>query len=247
MAWTYEQPVSAFDTEQPPDPPTDLDASPNKARRKTKKRCMPGGRVPPIRAQKSEAELRRQSIRQTAARMIADKGILRVTMRDFTRAMHLTGESLCHYYSKREELLADIMASHLDTLMRRVCDAYDRTAADKAEQRLEAMIDAFLLSALEDRYEHRLMLRSGDVLDEKGQVSVCGRYRSLAELFAEVLAVSVPNAAPGAAKVAAMSVLATMSCAALWFRDDGAVGVAAYARMLTETAVAMAKPGLHAI
>ncbi len=207
------------------------------AAHKAEQRGSAGGPVTSVYTPKPETALKRRSIRQTAARMIAEKGVLRATMQGFTRAMHLNGMSLYYYYSSREELLADIMVEHLDTLMRRVCDAYDLTEAATAEQRLEAMIGAFLGFALTERNEHRLMLRSGDVLDERGRVSVRGRYRVLADLFAEVLLAAVPVAAPVAAKLAAMSVLGTLSCAALWFREDGPVDVAAYARMLTGMAV----------
>jgi AcrR family transcriptional regulator len=242
MTWTPEQTVPALGTETLTSPPADVSAKPTRARRTPRKHAPPTGVVPTARAPKSEAELRRQSIRRTAARMIAEKGILRVTTDRFTNAVHATGQGPCHHYSNREELLTDIMVAHLDTLMRSVCDAYDRTAADTAGQRLEAMVGSFLDSALEERNEHRLMLRSGDVLDEKGQVSVHGRYRSLSELFAEVLMALAPGATPASVKVAVMSLLATMSCAPLWFRDDGAVGAATYARMLTATAVGMAGP-----
>ncbi len=130
------------------------------------------------------------------------------------------------------------MVQHIHDLTLRVCTAYDRTEAATAEQRLEAMIGAFLGLALAERNEHRLILRSGDVLDERGQAAVRGRYRVLADVYAEVLAAAVPGVAPVVATVAAMSLAAAMSCAALWFRDDGAVGVAAYARMLAGMAVA---------
>src|SRR4051812_25992374 len=126
-----------------------------RVRRRTTKRYGSGGRVPTPRATQSEAELRRQYIRAAAAQMIAERGILRVTIRDVARAMRLNGESLCQFYSKREELLADIMVAHLDVLMRRVCDAYDHTAAETAVRRLQAIIGAFLAAALEQRQEHQ--------------------------------------------------------------------------------------------
>jgi AcrR family transcriptional regulator len=237
MEMTHEVPRPELDTGPPPPHPKR-----SQIRRKARQHAPPPSIASILHAPKSEAELRRQSIRRTAARMIAEKGILRVTMDRFTNAVHASGQGQCHHYNSREELLTDIMVAHLDTLMRSVCDAYDRTAADTAGQRLEAMVGSFLDSALEERNEHRLMLRSGDVLDEKGQVSVHGRYRSLSELFAEVLMALAPGATPASVKVAVMSLLATMSCAPLWFRDDGAVGAATYARMLTATAVGMAGP-----
>jgi AcrR family transcriptional regulator len=237
MTLTDAQPAPEVGAGQPP-------VLPPKAR--SGKRYPSGGRVPSLRALKSEAELRRQGIRQTAAKMFAEQGIRRVTMHELAQATHLSGESLCLHYSNCEELLVDIMVRHLDILMRLVCDAYDQTAPEAAVKRLQEMIGAFLAAALDERNEHRLIVRSSDVLDEKGQVSVAGRYRSLATLFAEVLEASMPNVTAASAMVAAMSLLTTLSGAALWFRDDGAIGPAAYAQMLTEAAMTMARPSLCA-
>jgi AcrR family transcriptional regulator len=240
MVWSYVRPGPEFDAEQPPDPPGGLDAMANRAiaikqrvaARKAEKRGTAGGPVTAVYTPKPETEMKRRQIRQTAARMIAEQGVLRATMQGFMRAVNLRGMSMYYYYSAREELLADIMVQHIHDLTLQVCAAYDRTEAGTAEQRLEAMIGAFLGFALKERNEHRLILRSGDALDERGQAAVRGRYRVLADVYAEVLAAEEPGAAPAVAKVAAMSLAAAMSCAALWFREDGAVGVAAYAHML---------------
>lgn len=248
MAFSLVRPGPQFGTEQPPDPPEATQTTAVKARvatRKPAKHGAVGGRVTSVCAPKPVPDPKRRHIRQAAARMIAESGILRTTMQGIARATQLNGHSLYPTYDSQEDLLADIMVAHLDTLMRRVCDAYDRTQAATAERRLEAIVAAFLGCALEERNEHRLLLRSGDVLDEKGQVSVYGRYRSLAGLYAEVLEAAAPSVTPAAAMVAAMSLLAAMSCAPLWFHDDGAVGVIAYARMLTAMAmVGVRQPGL---
>jgi len=194
---------------------------------------------------KSEAELKRRAVRQSALRSITRHGMLRATVRGLSGTAHRSGRSLNEHCSEHEALIAEIMVAHLDTLMRRVCDAYDQTATQKPVKRLEAITGAFLASALDERNEHRLIVRSGDVLDETGQVSVIGRYRSLATLFAEVIEASAPNVTPASGKLAAMSLLTTLSGAALWFRDDGAIEAAAFAQMLAETAMTMARPSVQ--
>jgi hypothetical protein len=222
MTFSLSRPGPAVDTGQPAAPPGGIDTM-----------------TMPARAPKSAPDLKRRQARRAMARLIAEKGLL--------RALQPNGQSQHPSHGRPEDLLADIMVAHLDTLMRRVCDACDRTAAASAKHQLEAIVAAFLGCALEERNEHRLLLRSGDVLDERGQVSVYGRYRSLAGLCAEVLETAAPRATPAAAMVAAMSLLSAMSCAALWFHDDGAVSVAAYGRMLTAmTIVGVRRNGLGA-
>jgi hypothetical protein len=195
-------------------------------------------RAPKSEAPRPETDPRRRQLRHAVARTVAEKGVLRATAQGFARAAEADGNSLHAARTRHEDLLAEIMVAHLDTLMRRVCDAYDRTATRAPKRRLEVIIAAFLGCALEERHEHRLILRCGDVLDERGQVSVFGRYRSLAGLYAEVLAAAAPRTTPAAAMVAAMSLLSAMSCAVFWFRDDGAVSIGAYARMLMVMAMA---------
>ncbi len=114
MAWTYVRPGPEFDTEQPPDPPGGLDAMANRAiaikqrvaARKAVKRGTVGGPVTAVYTPKPETEMKRRQIRQTAARMIAEKGVLRATMQGFMRAVNLRGMSMYYYYSAREELLS---------------------------------------------------------------------------------------------------------------------------------------------
>jgi AcrR family transcriptional regulator len=189
-------------------------------------------------APKPGVDPRRRQLRVAVARTIAEKGILRATVHGFARAAEANGNAMHPACTRHEDLLAEIMVAHLDTLMRRVCEAYDRTATKAAKHRLEVIIGAFLGCALEERNEHRLILRCGDVLDERGQVSVYGRYRSLAGLYAEVLEAAAPRAMPAAAMVAAMSLVSAMSCAVFWFHDDGAVSIGTYARVLTTMTMA---------
>lgn len=224
------------------DPPA-ADAPPQPAR--SIRNRAAARRAPKPEAPKSEADPRRRQLRRTIARMIAEKGILRAAAQGFARAADGNGNNLHPACNSHEDLLAEIMVAHLDTLMRRVCEAYDRTAGKAAKRRLEVIAAAFLGCALEERNEHRLIPRAADLLDERGRISVFGRYRSLAGLYAEALEAAVPRAEKAAAMVAAMSLLSAMSCAVFWFRDDGVVSVAAYARMLmTMAVVGTRQPGL---
>ena len=168
------------------------------------------------------------------------RGVLKATMQGIGRAVHLRGASLYYYYyfDTRESLYAEIMLEHLHGLARAVCASFDATETLRPRQRLEAMIAAFLGSTLAERNEHRLTLRSADVLNEDGRHAVRVRTRGLADLFGEVLMLAVPGTAPAAAQAAAMSLVAAMSCATLWFHEDGEVTVADYAHMLAVMAMA---------
>lgn len=179
----------------------------------------------------------RRQIRRAAARLIGERGVLRATPRAILRAAGLPGIALSQCYPTREVLLADIMSHHLDGLTCWVIAARDAAIEEGSAAQMEAMIGAFLASALAERNEHRLLLRAADLLSLADQEQVRLRCNGLAALFGDALAETVPNASAPAVKLASMTLLSALSCAVLWFDPDGRVGVNGYARMLVGMAV----------
>ena len=100
----------------------------------------------------------RRQIRRAAARLIGERGVLRATPRAILRAAGLPGIALSQCYPTREVLLADIMSHHLDGLTCWVIAARDAAIQEGSAAQMEAMIGAFLASALAERNEHRLLL-----------------------------------------------------------------------------------------
>jgi AcrR family transcriptional regulator len=196
------------------------------------------GRSPALTTHQHPDWLRtRRQLRRAAARLIRERGVIKATPRAIVRAARLSGVVLSDCYPTREALMADIMLHHLDGLTCWVLAARDAAAQDDAASQLEAMIGAYLASALAERDEHRLLLRAADVLARKERDKVRLRCDGLLALFAETLAETVKDAAPAALKLAAMTLVSALSCAVLWFDPDGTVAVSGYARMLVDMAV----------
>ncbi|MDR3537759.1 MAG: TetR family transcriptional regulator [Acetobacteraceae bacterium] len=179
----------------------------------------------------------RRQIRRAAARLIGERGVLRATPRAIVRAAGLPGITLSECYPTREALLADIMSRHLDGLTCWVIAARDAAGQEGAAVQMEAMIGAFLASALAERNEHRLLLQATDLLTPRAQAHVRLRCNGLAALFGEALAETVPQASGPAVKLASLTLMSALSCAVLWFDPDGSVAVSGYARMLVGMAV----------
>src|SRR5215475_3477826 len=72
-------------------------------------------------------DTRRTEIRRAAARLIAEKGVLKATMRGIGRTIRLRGASLYYYFDTRESLHAEIMLEHLHRLARDVGTSFDAT------------------------------------------------------------------------------------------------------------------------
>lgn len=175
----------------------------------------------------------RRQLRRAAARLIAEQGVLKATPRAITRTARVPAETFAACYATREALFADIMLHHLDGLTCWVIAARDASAQEGAAAQVEAMIGAFLASALAERHEHRLLLRAADLLAVKEREMVRLRCKGLAALFAEVLAEATPRASGSAVKLASLSLVGALSCAVLWFDPDGSTALGGYARVLS--------------
>lgn len=179
----------------------------------------------------------RRQLRRATARLIAERGVLKATPRAIIRAARLPGLVLSDCYPTRQALLADIMLHHLDGLTCWILAARDAAHREGAAAKLEAMIGAYLASALAERNEHRLLLTAADILGEKEHEHVRLRCAGLAALFQEMLQATVPDATEAALKLSALTLTGALSCAVLWFDPDGEVAIGGYAQMLLGMAV----------
>ena len=104
-------------------------------------------KFPPVRSPLRKAgdanEPRRAEIRRTAARLIAEKGVLKATMQGIGRAVRLRGASLYYYFDARESLYAEIMLEHLQGLAHKVCASFDASETLRPRQRLEGWSSPF--------------------------------------------------------------------------------------------------------
>jgi AcrR family transcriptional regulator len=179
----------------------------------------------------------RRLIRHAAARLAAERGVLRTTPRAITRAARLPSDAFAACYESREALLSDIVLHHLDGLTSWVIAARDAAATETSGDRFEAMIGAFLASSLAERNEHRLLLRSADLLPDAERRSVHLRCNGLAALFGDALTEAAPRSSRIAVRLASLSLMGALSCAVLWFDPDGNVPIRGYAHMLAAMAV----------
>src|SRR5579872_3754761 len=68
---------------------------------------------------------RSREIREIAARFISEHGLWRFSMLSLAKHLNCLLPTLCYYYKKREELIADIVLRHVETLRARTGFAMD--------------------------------------------------------------------------------------------------------------------------
>lgn len=192
------------------------------------------GWTPPTRSDLSQ---QCRQLRRATAAVVRDRGVLRATPRAITAAARLPRGSFAACYPDRTALLAAVMGRHLDALTCWVLAAREAAAAEDAAARLEAMIGAYLASALAERDAHRMLLRCADEPARPERDAVRRRGRGLAEMFGAVLEEAVPSADPAQVTLVARSLCSAMSGSVLWFDPDGALDLRAFARMLAAMAL----------
>lgn len=140
------------------------------------------------------------------------------------------------------EPLALVMLTHLADLGLRLDIAAAAEADAPPELRLTAMVAALLTGIQADRQAHGLLSRDIGRLPAARRNDVKQRRRCLALSLAEPLRSAAPalRQRPQEAQVLAMSLFAMASASAAWFRPDGVVDVAAYARTLARMTLAAA-------
>ncbi|MBN8926410.1 MAG: hypothetical protein BGO51_23875 [Rhodospirillales bacterium 69-11] len=185
----------------------------------------------------ADLSLHCRQLRRAAAAVVRDRGMLRATPRAITAAARLPRSSFESCYPNRAALLAAVMRRHLDALTCWVLAAREAAATEEAAARLEAMIGAYLASALAERDAHRMLLRCADEPARADRDAVRRRGRGLAEMFGAVLAEAVPSADPAQVALVARSLCSAMSGAVLWFDPDGVLDLRAFARMLAAMAL----------
>jgi TetR/AcrR family transcriptional regulator len=194
------------------------------------------------------ADKRRAAIRAAGTRMLADRGLDGANLKEITASVGIAATSYGNYYRNRDELIHDILHHHflaLDAALDAVDPLPwppgepDQRLAVPPVQRLEEMARALLDAMAEHEAGQRVLLAALHTLPELGQDNLCWLYRNLIRRIERVLPLAIPRLARRRALVTplAMSFFAMAGNFVLWFRDDGRLSRAEYARLMVRMTV----------
>ncbi len=177
---------------------------------------------------------RSREIREVAARFIAENGLWRFSMLSLARHLKCLLPTLCYYYKKREELIADIAMRHLETLRARTVLAMDAVKDENPSAELHAFAREYLLVALAEQDFHRLTMRYADLAGPAEGQKFIARQEALREIVASRLTAHSPGLAgkPETARALSQAMIDTIGGAANWLEPYGAVKPVAYAAMV---------------
>lgn len=174
---------------------------------------------------------KRLTILRKSARLFAEQGYDRTSMNEIAIALGVSKALFYHYYRAKEDLLFDIIRSHLLELVQ-AAEAADDVAMP-AQERLRRVIDAILDCYRDADDEHKIQIGHLGQLSEERQAELKGLERRLVDVMAGVVAALNPGLPKTSVKPLVMSIFGTLNWKYMWFREGGPVSREDYAAMVT--------------
>ncbi|MBB2160478.1 TetR/AcrR family transcriptional regulator [Gluconacetobacter sacchari] len=174
---------------------------------------------------------KRQLILRNAAKLFAGFGYVGASITMIAEACGVSKSLLYHYYSDKEAVIYDILATHLGHLVTVTTGAFERAPAG---QKLGALCLALLDAYRDADAEHQVQLANFKLLSPANQEKLRLFERRLVKLMSDAVVDAVPELA-GTPMLApsTMSVFGMINWHYLWFHDGKGLTREDYARLVT--------------
>lgn len=183
------------------------------------------------RTQAADYEARRAVIVDHAARLFAERGFLGASIADLAAACDSSKSLIYHYYASKEDILFDVMHSHVRALL----DAAEEIAARQtsAGTRLRALTQAFMELYAGAAPRQRVLLNDLQHLPKERRAIVVGIQRRLIDIVQGLLGEIRPELSSRAAlnRPAAMLFFGMINWTHTWLDPEGRVRPARVAEL----------------
>lgn len=183
------------------------------------------------RTQAADYDQRRQAIVNAAAALYARRGFNGASVADLADVCGNSKSLIYHYYSSKEDILFDVMISHVRALE----DAAGAVASGQgaAAEKLRALAHAFMTLYVGAADRHKVLLNELDNLDDVRRGEIVRTQRGLIEIVRALLVEIEPalDKRPGEAFAAAMLFFGMINWTHTWFDARGPVSADALADM----------------
>jgi len=195
-------------------------------------RCAPGPDM--ARTQAADYDQRREAIVATAAALFARRGFASASVAELAQHCDTSKSLIYHYYQSKEDILFDVMISHvrgLDEAARAVAATSDAPAV-----KLRALTDAFMRLYVGAADRHKVLLNELDELPKPRRAEIVTLQRGLIALVRDLLVAIEPKLTKttGRAHAAAMLYFGMINWTHTWFDPQGAIDADALAEMAME-------------
>ncbi len=191
------------------------------------------------RPQSPDYDKRRDAIVRAAARLYARRGFQGASVADLAKACKTSKSLIYHYFPSKEDILYDVMASHLDAL---VAAAVAATRSGGPEEQLRALTLAFMRLYVGAQDRHKVLLNELDNLASGPRAEVIGKQRAIIATVEELIRDLRPESGPLALPLT-MLFFGMINWTHTWFRAEGRVS----AERLADLAVDLMLEGLGGV
>ena len=186
------------------------------------------------RTQAAEYDERKEAIVEAAAALFASRGFTGASVADIAPRGKISKSLIYHYYESKEDILYDVMISHvraLEDAARAVMIGPDAPA-----RKLRELAHRFMALYVGAADRHKVLLNDLDGLPKARRAEIVAVQRGLIEIVRKLLVEIEPalKKKSGASFAAAMLFFGTINWTHTWFDPSGPVSAGALAEMAVD-------------
>jgi AcrR family transcriptional regulator len=193
------------------------------------------------RTQAADYDERKQGIVETAAALFAERGFNGASVADIAQRGKISKSLIYHYYEAKEDILYDVMISHVRALEAAAREAI--AGEDRPERKLRELAHRFMALYVGAADRHKVLLNDLGWLPKARRAEIVAVQRGLIDIVQKLLVEIEPGLKrrSGAAFAAAMLFFGQINWTHTWFDPRGPVSAGA----LAEMAVDLTLSGVH--
>lgn len=186
------------------------------------------------RTQAADYDERKLAIVEQAAALFAARGFNGASMSDIAERCKTSKSLIYHYYESKEDILYDVMISHVRALEAAAADALAGNAGP--EQKLRDLTQLFMALYVGAADRHKVLLNDLDKLPKPRRAEIVAVQRGLIDNVRTLLVEIEPRlkAQPGVGLAAAMLFFGTINWTHTWYDAKGAISAEALANMAAD-------------
>lgn len=187
------------------------------------------------RTQAADYEQRREAIVAQAADLFAERGFNGASVSDLALACETSKSLIYHYFPSKEDILHEVMASHIDQLVE---DIEDVPADAEPIEALSAIVHRFMRHYVGAASRQKVLLNELGHLPPERRASIVGKQRRLIETVQRLLTAIEPALAadPARARVKTMLLFGMINWTHTWLEPEGPLSVDRIADMVVSLA-----------
>jgi AcrR family transcriptional regulator len=186
------------------------------------------------RTQAADYDERKEAIVETAAALFARDGFNGASVADIAKRGKISKSLIYHYYQSKEDILYDVMISHVRALE---AAAREAVAGDAAPARkLRELSHRFMALYVGAADRHKVLLNDLDHVPKGRRAEIVAVQRGLIEIVRKLMVEIEPalKRKSGQSFAAAMLFFGTINWTHTWFDPKGPVSAGALAEMAVD-------------